>query len=238
VRFCLVLNPRASLITFKAVTFVSPRVDVHGWPFASVDQFPGAEADPLYNSEHIKDLYFRADPNYSARYASPIIPVCIEIYCSRRFSVPVLWDKKNSTIVNNESSEIIRIFNTGFNDLLPPDKAMLDFYPENLQTEIDELNEWIYADINSKHFFASNRNSCSKRCCTDGVYRAGATRTQEVYERAVHDVFEALDKVEAILTEKDYLTGDQLTEADIRLFVTIVRDFDASRIFLNLTGCD
>ena len=103
-----------------------------GWPFASSDPFPGADADPNYDSKHVKDLYLRADPNFSGR-----------------FTVPVLWDKKQHTIVNNESSEIIRIFNSEFNGILPEDKAKLDLYPEELRKEIDEVNEWVYDKINS-----------------------------------------------------------------------------------------
>jgi putative glutathione S-transferase len=170
------------------VTVVSPRMGQHGWPFASVDAFPDSDEDPLYHSEHVKDLYFKADPNYGGR-----------------FSVPVLWDKKNETIVNNESSEIIRVFNTAFNHLLPADKAALDFYPEVLRQEIDALNDWIYSDINN------------------GVYKTGIATTQEAYEKAVKDVFNALDRVEKLLEGKEYLVGNKLTEADIRLWVTIIR---------------
>jgi glutathionyl-hydroquinone reductase len=126
---------------------------VHGWPFASVDPFSGAGVDPLYNSGHIKDLYFRADSNYSARHVSSYpLDYPIINYRSHRPSVPILWDKKNHTIVNNGSSEIIRIFNTAFNDLLPADKAKLDLYPPNLQSEIDEVNECVYPNINSMYF--------------------------------------------------------------------------------------
>lgn len=160
----------------------------NGWPFAQVDEFPGAEKDPLYQSEHIKDLYFKADPNYDGR-----------------FTVPVLWDKNTHTIVNNESSEIIRMFNSAFNDFLSPEKAALDFYPENLRKEIDALNDWIYPNINN------------------GVYRSGFATSQAAYEKAVVEVFEGLDKVEKLLNGKDYLVGDKLTEADIRLWVTIIR---------------
>jgi putative glutathione S-transferase len=104
-----------------------------GWPFASADEFPGAEVDPFYGSKHLKDLYFRANPNYNAR-----------------FTVPIFWDKKNETIVNNESSEIIRILNSGFNDLIDdPAKKKLDFYPEEHRKEIDELNSWVYDTVNS-----------------------------------------------------------------------------------------
>ena len=107
-----------------------------GWPFASVDQFPGADVDPVYQSQHVKDLYLRADPNFTGR-----------------FTVPILWDKKQNTIVNNESSEIIRIFNSEFNGLLPEDKAKLDLYPGELRKEIDEVNEWVYDKINSAFHF-------------------------------------------------------------------------------------
>jgi len=171
-----------------AFTVVSPRMGTDGWPFASVDQFPDANADPLYDSRHVKDLYLRADPAYSGR-----------------FTVPVLWDKKRHTIVNNESSEIIRILNTEFDALLPDDKAQLDFYPTQLRADIDALNEWVYDKINN------------------GVYRAGFAQSQEAYRDAVVPLFEALDRIEAILKDKTYLIGDRLTEADLRLFVTIIR---------------
>ena len=119
-----------------AVTVVSPRMGTNGWPFASVDPFPGAEVDPLYTAQHIKDLYLSVDPDYSGR-----------------FTVPVLWDKKGKTIVNNESSEIIRILNSAFNHLLPEEYAKVDLYPEHLRAKIDELNEWIYPYINSDYQF-------------------------------------------------------------------------------------
>lgn len=130
---------------------------VNGWPFSSVDPFPGAEIDPLYNSEHVKDLYLRADPNYSARYVSfyylrhTINPWLYSI-CLHRPSVPVLWDKKNHTVVNNDSAEIIRIFNTAFNDLLPDDNAKVDLYPANIQSEINEVNKLVFSNINSTYF--------------------------------------------------------------------------------------
>ncbi|KAF8137462.1 glutathione S-transferase [Boletus edulis] len=155
------------------VTVVSPHMGEFGWPFASVDPFPGANPDPLYNAQHIRDLYLKVNPHYDAK-----------------FTVPVLWDKKLHTIVNNESSEIIRIFNTAFNDMLPPDKASVDIYPEQHRKEIDAINEWVYDTVNSTHVYA---------------------------------IFESLDRLEKMLTGKDYLVGDTLTEADIRLFVTIVR---------------
>jgi putative glutathione S-transferase len=107
--------------------------------------------------------------------------------------------------VNNESSEIIRMLNTAFNDMIPADKAALDLYPAENRAEIDEVNEWIYPEINN------------------GVYRAGFATQQEAYETAVKIVFAGLDKVEKILTGKDYLVGGRLTEADVRLWVTIIR---------------
>ncbi|KAI0760534.1 glutathione S-transferase, partial [Fomes fomentarius] len=160
----------------------------HGWPFANIDSSPGADADPINGAEHVKDLYFKAEPNYEGR-----------------FTVPVLWDKRRSTIVNNESSEIIRILNSAFDDQLPADKATLHLYPEPLRKEINEINEWVYDTINN------------------GVYKAGFATSQKAYEAAVIPLFQSLDRLEKILTGKDYLVGNQLTEADIRLFVTIVR---------------
>jgi len=184
----LIVRKLKGLEDILPVTIVSPLLGVHGWPFASVDPFPGAEIDPLYNSEHIKDLYLRADPNYSARP-----------------TVPVLWDKKHHTVVNNDSAEIIRIFNGAFDDLLPADNAKVDLYPANLRSEIDEVNEWVFSNINT------------------GAYRAGVATTQQAYEKAVYEVFDALDKMEVRLTGKDYVVGDQLTEADVRLYVTVIR---------------
>lgn len=114
------------------VTVVSPRLDEHGWPFANIDPFPGTQVDPLHSADHLKDLYLRVAPDYEGR-----------------FTVPVLWDKQTDSIVNNESSDIIRIFNSAFNHLLPVEKAKLDFYPEDLRNEIDELNAWVYDTVNS-----------------------------------------------------------------------------------------
>ncbi|KAJ7626544.1 glutathione S-transferase [Mycena polygramma] len=176
------------------LTVVSPRLGSNGWAFGNIDEFPGADADPLFHSSYIKELYLRADPEYASR-----------------FTVPVLWDKKLNTIVNNESSEIIRMFNTAFNDLLPADKAALDLYPELHRAEIDALNEWVYSDVNN------------------GVYLAGFATQQAAYEKAVVKLFAGLDKVEDILTGKDYLVGGELTEADVRLFVTIIR-FDPAYV--------
>ncbi|VDC04440.1 unnamed protein product [Peniophora sp. CBMAI 1063] len=184
----LIVRKLKGLEDFIDVTVVSPRMGSHGWPFASVDSFPGADTDPLFESEHIKDVYLHVDPNYGGR-----------------FTVPVLFDKKRDIIVNNESSEIIRMFNTAFNHLLPADKASVDLYPENLRAEIDQLNACVYNDINN------------------GVYKSGLATSSDAYRAAVVKVFEGLDRVESILSGRTYLIGDQLTEADVRLFVTIIR---------------
>lgn len=118
------------------------------------------------------------------------------------------------------------MFNTAFNDFIPPAKASLDYYPANLQAEIDDLNEWIYPNINSTlRSIAYPIPFQGHIVHADGVYRAGFASTQEAYEEAVQNIFEALDKVEKLITGKDYLVGNQLTEADVRLWVTIVRCF-------------
>lgn len=121
---------------------------------------------------------------------------------SGRTTVPVLWDKKTATIVSNESAEIIRMFNTAFNGLTGNED---DYYPDELRGQIDALNKRIYAEINN------------------GVYRAGFATTQHAYDEAVAILFSALDWVEDILTDNTYLTGERLTEADWRLFTTLVR---------------
>ncbi|ESK92431.1 glutathione s-transferase [Moniliophthora roreri MCA 2997] len=184
----LIVRKLKGLQDIIPVTIASPRMTSSGWPFAIVDNFPGTEEDPLYGSSYIMDLYRKADPNYSGR-----------------FTVPVLWDKKTQTIVNNESSEIIRIFNSAFNELLPEKYAKVDLYPEELRGDIDELNEWVYTDINN------------------GVYRSGFATTQQAYETAVKTLFAALDRVEGRLHGKDYLVGGKLTEADVRLWATMIR---------------
>lgn len=188
----LIVRKLKGLEDIIGLTAVVPRLTENGWPFAKVEPFPGADRDPFYDSSYIKEIYLKAQPNFTGR-----------------FTVPVLWDKKLETIVNNESSEIIRIFNTAFNELLPADKAALDLYPERLRKEIDEINGWVYDTVNN------------------GVYKTGFASTQKAYEDAVIPLFESLDRLEKILTGKDYLIGSQLTEADVRLFVTIIR-FDTA----------
>jgi putative glutathione S-transferase len=186
----LITRKLKGLEDFIPVSTVSPHMGAQGWPFKNADPtWADADNDTLHPTfQHVKDLYFFADPNYGGR-----------------FTVPVLWDKKLETIVNNESSEIIRIFNTAFNHLLPADKAAIDIYPEAHRQEIDSLNEWVYDTVNN------------------GVYKCGFAQSQAAYENAVHPLFKSLDRLEEILKGKDYLVGNTLTEADIRLFVTTIR---------------
>lgn len=176
------------------VTVVHWHMDNNGWRFATPEEkVPDATAEPFYGFQRVKELYFKANPNYEGR-----------------FTVPILWDTKLETIVNNESSEIIRMLNTEFNSIIEPEYAAIDIYPESLRAKIDDLNEWIYPNINN------------------GVYKSGFATKQEPYEREVKALFEHLDKVEEILKDnhtraEEYLLGNALTEADIRLFTTLVR---------------
>ena len=165
-----------------SVSVVDYLMAEEGWTLTGKD---GATEDHLYGAKRLYEIYTRADPNYSGRV-----------------TVPVLWDKQQQTIVSNESAEIIRMLNTAFNEF---GDASLDFYPEDLHSEIDALNDFIYPNINN------------------GVYRAGFATSQAAYEEAYKSVFDALDKVEAILAKQRYLTGSRLTEADWRLFTTLIR---------------
>ena len=155
---------RSRCILFTAITVLSPRMGSEGWPFASADNFPGAEPDPLYDSKHIRDLYLLSNPEYEGRSvvlsSTPHSWTRSYMITVTRFTVPVLWDKKTRKVVNNESAEIVRILNTAFNDFLSPEKSKVDVYPEHLRAEIDALHEWIYPNINgSCSTFLS-----SKRC--------------------------------------------------------------------------
>ncbi|QKV17082.1 glutathione S-transferase family protein [Oricola thermophila] len=165
-----------------SVSVVSHFMADDGWTF---DTEEGSTGDHLYGLEFLRDLYIRARLDYSGRV-----------------TVPVLWDRKRETIVSNESSEIIRMFNSAFDGLTGDDA---DFYPEGLRAEIDAINDLVYPNVNN------------------GVYRAGFATTQEAYDEAVADVFDALDRLEDRLSRQRYLVGDRLTEADWRLFTTLVR---------------
>ncbi|KAH8920480.1 glutathione S-transferase [Atractiella rhizophila] len=190
----LIVRALKGLTSFIGVTVVHPHMGSLGWSFgpdaATNPSFKADDVDgePKYGFKHLRELYFKSEPNYEGR-----------------FTVPVLWDLKSQKIVNNESSEIIRMFNTAFDDLIEEKYKGVTFYPEDLRGEIDGLNEWVYDTINN------------------GVYKCGFASTQAAYESNVIPLFESLNKVEKILEGKDYLVGNKLTEADIRLFTTIVR---------------
>ncbi|KAF7724180.1 S-glutathionyl-(chloro)hydroquinone reductase [Apophysomyces ossiformis] len=160
----------------------------NGWKFSTSEECPGAIPDTVNHTKYLRELYFKVNPDYEGR-----------------FTVPVLWDKKLQTIVNNESSEIIRMLNTAFNRFIPEDRQKLNFYPEHLRKEIDEINEWVYDTVNN------------------GVYKSGFATTQQAYENHVYPLFESLDRLETILGRHNYLVQGVLTEADIRLWTTIVR---------------
>lgn len=141
------------------------------------------------------------DPLFNSDYLYQVY-LKADPHYTGRVTVPVLWDKQTKTIVSNESAEIMRMFNTAFNAITGNHD---DYYPEHLQAEIDAMNDFVYPNINN------------------GVYKAGFSTNQAVYEREVNNLFAALDKLEEHLADKDYLVGNQLTEADIRLFTTLVR---------------
>ncbi len=154
----------------------------HGWTFEAGD---GVIPDPIHNAEYLHQVYTNADADYSGRV-----------------TVPILWDKQTNTIVSNESSEIIRMFNSAFDEV---GAKPGDFYPEDLREEIEKINARVYSDVNN------------------GVYKAGFATTQSAYESAVLTLFETLDWLEDRLSSQPYLLGDQPTEADWRLFTTLIR---------------
>jgi len=181
----LIFRHLKGLEDYISVSVVSPDMLEHGWTF---DKDNHSTGDALFDSEFMHQIYTRNKADYSGRV-----------------TVPVLWDKKTQRIVSNESAEIIRMFNSAFNALTGNER---DFYPQSLRSEIDEVNEFVYHNINN------------------GVYRAGFATTQEAYTEAFDDLFAALDKIEQRLTANRYLVGDTLTEADWRLFTTLIR-FDS-----------
>ncbi|WP_032511557.1 glutathione S-transferase family protein [Streptococcus suis] len=178
----LIMRKLKGLEDHISLSVVHPLMLENGWTFADE---PGVIKDSLFNSDYLYQVYLKADPHYSGRV-----------------TVPVLWDKKTNTIVSNESAEIMRMFNTAFNDITGNQD---DYYPADLQAEIDAMNDFVYPNINN------------------GVYKAGFSTNQKVYEKEVKNLFAALDKLEEHLADKNYLVGNQLTEADIRLFTTLVR---------------
>jgi glutathionyl-hydroquinone reductase len=168
-----------------SMSIVEPLYGPHGWRFGTS---PGTTPDSVNGASELAEIYLRADPRYSGRV-----------------SVPVLWDKERRTIVNNESAEIIRMFNGAFGRFT---NVRTDYYPPALREEIDRVNALVYENLNN------------------GVYRAGFATSQAAYEEAFRALFAALDEVEQRLAHQRYLVGQDITEADWRLFTTLVR-FDA-----------
>lgn len=181
----LIFRQLKGLSDIISVSVVSPDMLDKGWSF---DKDNLSSGDDLFNSEYLHQIYSKHDENYSGRV-----------------TVPVLWDKQQNKIVSNESADIIRMFNTAFNEIT---NNTDDYYPQSLQADIDEINDLVYTNINN------------------GVYKAGFATTQTAYEDAFTALFKALDKVEGILSKNRYLMGSTLTEADWRLFTTLIR-FDS-----------
>jgi glutathionyl-hydroquinone reductase len=182
----LIFRALKGLQDHVAVSVVHPEMLGDGWTFAT--DFPGATGDRLFGLPFLRDIYTRAEPRISGRV-----------------TVPILYDTARDTIVSNESSEIIRMFNTAFDGLTGNDA---DYWPADLREGIEAVNARIYDTLNN------------------GVYKAGFATTQAAYEAGVHPLFETLDWLEARLSGQRYLMGDRLTEADWRLFPTLVR-FDS-----------
>ena len=169
-----------------SVDVVHHAMGEQGWVFDP--SVADATPDTVNGKQRLYEVYLEANPDYTGRV-----------------TVPVLWDKTRQTIVNNESSEIIRMLNSAFDEL---GAENVDFYPEDLRADIDEINAEVYTNVNN------------------GVYKAGFATSQEAYEEAVVALFQTLDALEDRLSRQRYLVGDRLTEADWRLFTTLVR-FDA-----------
>ncbi|GAB4184726.1 MAG: glutathione S-transferase family protein [Coleofasciculaceae cyanobacterium] len=181
----LIMRELKGLNDAISVSIVDPIMSDKGWMFSEA---PGAIPEEVNHAQYLQEIYVKANPNYTGRV-----------------TVPVLWDKQTQTIVNNESREIIRMFDVEFAELATQ-KIVL--YPRDLQQKIDETMDAIYLPINA------------------GVYRAGFATSQAAYEEAVTELFESLDRWETVLGFQRYLCGDRLTEADICMFVTLYR-FDS-----------
>ena len=168
-----------------SLSVVHPFMGDKGWTFA---EGAGVIADPIVKADYLYEVYIAAKPDYTGRV-----------------TVPILWDKETNTIVSNESSEIIRMFNSAFDEV---GATAVNFLPAELLAEIDTVNEFVYSAVNN------------------GVYKAGFATTEAAYKEAVVTLFDALDTLESRLVDQRYLLGDTITEADWRLFTTLVR-FDA-----------
>ena len=165
-----------------SISVVHPLMPSESWVFGD---YPGSTVDHVNGAHYLYENYQRADPNFDGVV-----------------TVPTLWDKKLNTLVNNESSEIIRMMNSAFNEITG---NQMDLYPESLRAEIDAINGPIYDNVNN------------------GVYRCGFARSQQAYNQAFDALFDTLDDIEERLSQQRYLVGDQITEADWRLFPTLVR---------------
>jgi len=175
----LIFRKLKKLEDIISVSYVHPLMLENGWEFKDDCK------DDLNKKKYLYEIYQLSDEKYSGRV-----------------TVPVLWDKKTKQIVSNESAEIIRMLNSSFQDIVPMGH---DYYPKELQGEIDEVNEYVYHNINN------------------GVYKAGMADKQEAYEEAFKNLFRAMEWVDERLRDKDYLVGNTLTEADWRLFTTLLR---------------
>lgn len=178
----LIFRKLKGLEDYITLSIVDPLMLENGWEFKNRD---GGTDDPINGASYLWQVYASVDPDYTGRV-----------------TVPVLWDKKRKTIVSNESSEIIRMFNSAFNDLTGNRD---DYYPEPLRADIDALNAIVYDNVNN------------------GVYKSGFATTQAAYDEHVTKLFDTLDQLEKRLSENRYLMGDTLTEADWRLFTTLLR---------------
>ncbi|MCH7517625.1 MAG: glutathione S-transferase family protein [Candidatus Dadabacteria bacterium] len=181
----LIFRKLKKLEDIISLSIVDPLMQENGWEFTD---YPGSIRDTVNGSHYLHEIYTAAKADYTGRV-----------------TVPVLWDKEKKTIVNNESSEIIRMFNSEFNEY---GDSGPDFYPLELRDEIDRINSTVYDNINN------------------GVYKCGFATSQQAYEEAFNNLFHTLDKIENSLAERRYLVGDKMTEADWRLFTTLLR-FDS-----------
>ncbi len=179
------------------ISYCLPGFGENGWTYGTAPESPEATEDQINGFRYLWEAYVAADPAYTGKV-----------------TIPVLWDKQTGRIVNNESSEIIRMLNTEFRDVGGTSE---DFYPEALRAEIDALNDDIYANVNN------------------GVYRCGFARSQEAYDAAYEALFAALDRLEARLADRRFLLGPRPTEADWRLLPTLVR-FDVA--YFSLFKCN
>ena len=179
----LIFRKLKALEDHIGVSVVHPDMLSDGWTFDA--SYPGATGDRLYGLPFARDIYLKAKPDISGRV-----------------TVPILWDRERETIVSNESSEIIRMFNSAFDAITGNTD---DYWPEELREAIEPVNARIYDTVNN------------------GVYKSGFATTQEAYEAAVHPLFETLDWIEDRLGANRYLMGDRITEADWRLFTTLIR---------------